>query len=74
MIIKLVAMVTVLLCTAYPVLELTRCIVGYMIIEGQGPHPLHVYYAELILIWVFYLAMFAILWAVLGLVNKRRIT
>ena len=53
-IITIVSMVMV----SYPVFELTRCIILYMIsTDIFRSQPLHVYYAELVLIWVFYLSL-----------------
>ena len=59
--IKLLTILTVILMTAYPVGELTRCIIQYMIIEGMGEVPVDIYYVELMLIWGLYLAMFWLL-------------
>tara|TARA_Y100000034_G_C6553451_1_gene239203 strand:- start:207 stop:452 length:246 start_codon:yes stop_codon:yes gene_type:complete len=66
--VKLVALLTVLIGTAYPVFELTRVIIKYMIVWDMGTAPLHVYYAELVLIWALYLTMFWLISKAINLV------
>tara|TARA_Y100000310_G_scaffold296188_1_gene328236 strand:+ start:1092 stop:1355 length:264 start_codon:yes stop_codon:yes gene_type:complete len=58
---KLVIFATVLIGTGYPIFELTRCIIKYMLIGNMGTQPMHVYYAELALILGLYVAMWWLL-------------
>ena len=54
---KFKAYLLILVGTLYPVCELTRGIIKYNIIGGFGDLPIDVYYMELVLIWVLYIAM-----------------
>ena len=66
---QILTVVAVVLLTAYPVTELTRIIIEYMIIRELGTEPLQVYFMELWLIITFYLAMPWLLWKCLGLMG-----
>ena len=53
---KWFSILIVVLATLYPAVELTRCIIQYMIIDNLGEDPISQYYFELVFIWAFYLS------------------
>ena len=55
--IKIITILFVMGFTAYPVGELTRCIISYNILRDFGDYPFITYYLELALIWNLYLAI-----------------
>ena len=68
--IKLVTFLIVFIGTGYPVFELSRSIIQYMLIDGLGYATPGLYYSELALIWGFYIGMFWLLNKAINLIWK----
>ena len=69
---KIVTIIAIMLCSLYPIAELTRAIIQYMIIDSLGTEPLHLYYTELAMMWSFYLCIPFILNKVFNLITKGK--
>lgn len=67
---KIITIASIMFLTFYPVFELSRCIIKYMIIEDMGLGPIGDYYLELTLIWSFYLAIPFLLSKLINLAYK----
>ena len=70
---KRLIMFTAMLFTAYPVIELTRCILQYNVLPGTYPpnYPAWVFTSELCIIWIGWLFVPFIIWIAFYIIEKK---